>query len=84
MVRDGALNDAQRRQWASDGYLVLKEALPKTMVTRLLRQVDRLYRREIRSSAHAQARPGMDRRNILPDSQEFIDLIDHAAILNRW
>ena len=23
----------------------------------------------------------MDRRNILPDSQEFIDLIDHAPIL---
>ena len=81
MVRDGALNDTQRRQWASDGYLVLKEALPKTMVARLLRQVDRLHRREVRSSAHAQARPGMDRRNILPDSQEFIDMIDHSSIL---
>ena len=79
MARDHTLSDAQQRQWAIDGYLLLKGVLPQTTVTRLIRQVDRLHRKEIRRNPDAKARQGMDRRNILPDSQEFIDLIDPPA-----
>ena len=80
MVRDRILSDTQQGQWACDGYLLLKDVLPKTMVTRLIRRLDRLHRRETRGAPDAKVRPGMDRRNILPDSQAFIDLIDHPAI----
>ena len=80
MVRDRILNDTRQRQWASDGYLLLQGVLPQTTVARLIRQVDRLHRTEIRGTPDAKVRPGMDRRYILPDGQEFIDLIDHPAI----
>ena len=80
MVRDRILNDTRQRQWVSDGYLLLQGVLPQTTVTRLIRQVDRLHRTEIRGTPDAKVRPGMDRRNILPDGQEFIDLIDQPAI----
>ena len=79
MARDHTLSDTQQRQWAIDGYLLLKGVLPQATVTRLIRQVDRLHRKEIRRNPDAKARQGMDRRNILPDSQEFIDLIDPPA-----
>ena len=79
MSRDRALSPAQQRGWASDGYLLLKEVLPKTTIAALIREIDRLHRREIRRNRDPNTRPGMDRRNILPDSQVFIDLIDHPA-----
>ena len=75
------LSHAQQRQWAIDGYLLLKGALPKTTVTELVRQVGRLHRKHVRRNPDAKGRSGLDQRNILPDSQEFVDLIDHAATL---
>ena len=79
MPRARTLSPAQQARWASDGYLLLKGVLAKTTVAALIREIDRLHRREVRRSPDATVRPGMDRRNILPDSQAFIDLIDHPA-----
>ena len=79
MPRDRTLSAAQQARWAGDGYLLLKGVLTKATIAALIREIDRLHRQEVRRKRDEAARPGMDRRNILPDSQVFIDLIDHPA-----
>ena len=72
MSRTCTLSPAQKHRWASDGYLLLKGVLPKATIAALIREIDRLHRREARRDPDPNTRPGMDRRNILPDSQVFI------------
>jgi ectoine hydroxylase-related dioxygenase (phytanoyl-CoA dioxygenase family) len=68
-----ALTTEQQSAWTSDGYLVLKGVLSPNRVRTLKREIDRLHRRV---SRHSDGKKGMDVRNILPESQVFIDLID--------
>ncbi|MCZ6634437.1 MAG: phytanoyl-CoA dioxygenase family protein [bacterium] len=74
------LTEAQQEQWAIDGYLVLKNVLSKKKVQTLIREINRLYRKHVTRNAHPAN--GMDRRNLLPDSDVFIQLMDHPALFD--
>ena len=43
----GQLNEKQQGQWATDGYLLLKNLLSPLEVKRFAREVDRLYREHV-------------------------------------
>lgn len=73
------LTEEQKRQWSTDGYLVLKGVLSKTEVKQLAGEVDRIYRKHARQNPDANLRNGLSRRNVLPESDAFIHLIDHPA-----
>ena len=73
------LTDAERLQWRSDGYLVVKGALSPDEVDRCLQAVDDLYERYVGSSEDGAPKKGMGRRNIYAESNVFIDLIDHPG-----
>jgi len=73
------LTEEQRRQWAIDGYLVLKGALSRPEIDRLIREVDRLHRRHVTQNRDADPKKGIDRRNVMEDSDAFVGLIDHPA-----
>ncbi len=76
------LTEEQKRQWATDGYLVLKGALSKPKVKRLIREADRIYRKHARQNPDANLKNGISRRNVLPESDAFIDLIDPPDIFD--
>jgi hypothetical protein len=92
-----ALSDLQREQWAVDGYLQLEGVLNPAEVDFFSEEIDRVRMlpgyepsRETMPLGHyawvehADPDPGsfMDRRNLLPYHQAFIDLIDRPGIFD--
>jgi hypothetical protein len=73
------LTEEQKRQWAIDGYLVLKGVLSRPEIDRLIREVDRLHRKHVLQNKDADRKKGIDRRNVMEDSDAFVGLIDHPA-----
>ncbi len=73
------LTEEQRRQWAIDGYLVLKGVLSRPEIDRLIREVDQLHRKHLLQNKDADRKKGIDRRNVMEDSDVFVGLIDHPA-----
>jgi hypothetical protein len=73
------LSEEQKRQWAIDGYFVLKGALSQAEVARLTKEVDRLHRKHVLQNKDADPKKGLDRRNVMEDSDIFVELIDHPA-----
>ena len=73
------LTDEQRRQWAIDGYLVLKGVLSRPEIDRMIREIDRLHRKHILQNKEADPKKGLDRRNVMEDSDAFVGLMDHPA-----
>ena len=69
----------QKQQWAIDGYILLKGVLSVEETVSLRRDVDRLHRKFVLNKADADRKSGLDRRNILPDGDAFIRLIDHPG-----
>ena len=91
------LTEAQREQWAVDGYLQIKGALAPAEVTFFCELLDkvrlqpgyepapgRLPRGHYARVDHADPSPDgfMDRRDLLPYHQAFIDLIDRPRIFD--
>lgn len=74
------LTPEQRDAWTRDGYLILKGALSKGEVAALRKQVDRIHRLEKGTNTKKANARALDRRNILPYHDGFVDLIDHAAV----
>ncbi len=73
------LTDQQLEAWNRDGYLVLKRVLTKSQINGLRADVDRLYRKYVTRNPEADATGGLDRRDILHESNRFIKLIDHRS-----
>ena len=73
------LSPEQRRQWATDGYLLLNGILGKKELAQFGRVVDRLYRRHARPGKKTNLKKSLDRRNVLGDDDLFIELMDHPA-----
>jgi hypothetical protein len=73
------LTTEQQTAWSSDGYLVLKSVLAPARVRTLKREIGRLHRRVSKGSGD---KKGMDVRNVLPENQSFIDLIDPKGIFD--
>jgi ectoine hydroxylase-related dioxygenase (phytanoyl-CoA dioxygenase family) len=73
------LTNAQLDMWNRDGYLVLRGVLPKTETSALRSDVDRLHRKYVLRNPEADATKGLDRRNILAESDRYIKLIDHRS-----
>ena len=76
------LTEEQQRQWAIDGYLVLKNVLSRDETKLFTREIDRLHRKHVLRNPEVDSMKGLDRRNLLPDSDVFIDLMDHPAIFD--
>jgi hypothetical protein len=75
-MESGILTDEQWHQWREDGFLLLKGALAPAEVARLTAVVDGMY------AAHLQqpeAKPGMDRRNVMEENDLFVALMDHPV-----
>lgn len=81
-MESGKLTGEQKQQWAIDGYILLKGVLSSAESGELRREVDRLHRRFVLNKADADPKSGLDRRNILPDSDAFIHLMDHPAVFD--
>ena len=92
-----ALTEAQREQWAVDGYLQLEGALSPAEVDFFSEQIDRVRRQPGYEPApgrlprghyawvdHADPNPEafMDRRDLLTYHQAFIDLIDRPRVFD--
>ena len=92
-----ALTEAQREQWAVDGYLQLEGALSPAEVAFFSNLLDNTVRTqpgyepaatELQRGHYAWKLPDqnkdafMDRRDLLPYHQAFIDLIDRPAIFD--
>ena len=73
------LNRSAREQWAIDGFLIMKGVLSRTQIKRFSSEVDRLHRKYVVRNPDVQNSSGLDRRNILPESPIFHELIDHPA-----
>lgn len=90
------LTEAQREQWAVDGYLQLEGALTPVEVDFFSRLLDEVRTRpgfepapgELARGHYAWKLPDqnkdgfMDRRDLLPYHQAFIDLIDRPAVFD--
>lgn len=93
------LSDSQKKQWHTDGYLHIEEALSPKQVAFFNTEMDRVrglpgYEPDNNPALpighyawldHAKdLAPGgfMDRRDLLPYHQAFIDLIDHEPIFD--
>lgn len=74
------LTSEQQSQWAIDGYLVLKNVLTPSEVKILTGELDRLYR----SQSPADQKKGLNRRDLLSESDAFIQLIDHPAVFDLF
>ena len=74
--------EEQKRQWAIDGYLVLKGVLSRPEVNRLTRAVDRLYRKHVTQSKDADPKKGLERFNVMEASDIFVELIDYPSTFN--
>ena len=90
------LTEAQREQWAVDGYLQIEGALSPAEVDFFSDQLDYVRTQpgyepaatELQRGHYAWKLPDqnkdafMDRRDLLPYHQAFIDLIDRPAIFD--
>lgn len=76
------LTEEQQCQWAIDGYLVLPGVLSQTEVKRLIREVDRLYRKYVTQSPNGDPKKGLDHRNAIEDSDVLLELIDRPAMFD--
>ena len=76
------LTEEPRQQWAIDGYLLLPGLPSNTEVSTLTGELDRLYRKHVLRNPDAKRENGMDRRNLLPDSDIFIQMMDHPPVFD--
>ena len=76
----GILTKDQRKQWKTDGYLVLKGVLSPEEVQALLATVDEMDT-EFRKGENVTADSLFDKRNVMEDNDIFVDLMDHPVTL---
>jgi len=76
------LTNEQKEKWHIDGYLHLPHLLPKNDVKNLRTSLDKLHRKHVLNNPEVDNMRGLDRRNILPDNDIFIHLMDHTAIFD--
>ena len=76
----GILTKDQRKQWKTEGYLVLKGVLSPEEVQALLATVDEMDT-EFRKGENVTADSLFDKRNVMEDNDIFVDLMDHPATL---
>ena len=81
-MESGKLTEEQKQQWSIDGYILLKGVLSHEASGNLRREVDRLHRKFVLNKAGVDPKSGLDRRNILPDGDAFIHLMDHPAVFD--
>ena len=74
----GILTRDQRKQWKTDGYLVLKGVLSPDEVQALLATVDTMDS-EFRKGENVTADSVFDKRNVMEDDDIFVDLMDHRV-----
>jgi ectoine hydroxylase-related dioxygenase (phytanoyl-CoA dioxygenase family) len=82
MSHTHALTDEQKEKWKIDGYLHLPNILQKNDVKTLRTHLDQLHRKHVLNNPEANKGRGLDRRNLLPDNDVFIHLIDRASIFD--
>ena len=74
------ITEEQRRQWATDGYIVIKNALLPEDITALCEEVDRLYNEHLLKNPEADVRREFSRRPVVEDSSVFLKMMDYKSI----
>lgn len=74
----GILTKDQRKQWKTEGYIVLKEVLSSEEVHALKTTVDEMDA-EFRKGENVTADSVFDKRNVMEDNDIFVDLMDHPV-----
>lgn len=82
MTTHRILTEEQKAQWHINGYLHIPGLLPKDDVKALRTELDKLHRKHVLNNPEIDNARGLDRRNILPDGNAFIDLMDHANVFD--
>lgn len=77
-MEPAVLTPQQREQFERDGFLVVPNALPETMVERLTAVVDRLYAAGVAERGLSKMNH-WDLRNCLPADDLFLELLDWPA-----
>lgn len=75
----GLLTRDQRKQWKTQGYLVLKQVLSSTEVQTLIETVDEMDA-EFRKGENINADSVFDKRNVMEDNDIFVNLMDHPVM----
>jgi hypothetical protein len=70
------LTAEQWHQWREDGFVVLREALSPAEVAALTAVVDAMYTAHLEQP---EAKPEMDRRNVMEENDLFVTLMDHPV-----
>lgn len=86
-MKIGVLTEQQECQWKNDGYLILKGVFSEEEIEKLTTVVDRMdeeHRKQPLSNGsqnESDVKPyaGLNKLNIIEDSDIFIELIDHPA-----
>jgi ectoine hydroxylase len=73
------LGDAQRREFAETGMLVLEKALSREQVEALTQPLDRIFARQL-EAGHDGRKP-LFYPNFIPDDPLFLQLVDHERTL---
>ena len=74
----GILTKDQRKQWKTEGYIVLRGVLSPDEVQALTATVDEMDA-EFREGENVTADSVLDRRNVMEDYDIFVDLMDHPV-----
>ena len=86
-METAVLTDKQKYQWKKDGYLVLKGVLSEEDIKNLTAAVDQMdeqHRKQLPAN-DSQNKPGvkpydgLNKLNIIEDSDIFVELMDHRA-----
>lgn len=78
MIEPAVLTDEQRASFERDGFLVVPNALPPDMLTRVLDVVDMLYATGTAAQGLSEVNH-WELRNCLPHHELFLDLLDWPA-----
>lgn len=79
-MKPAVLTEQQRASFESNGFLVVPEALPPEMVTKLTGAVDRLYAEGVEKQGLSKANH-WQRRNCIGADDAFLELLDWPATL---
>ena len=86
-MKTGVLTEEQKCQWKKDGYLVLKGVLSAEEIEKLTTVVDQMdeeHQKQLSANSSqdksdVKSYTGLNKLNIIDDSDIFIELIDHPA-----
>src|SRR5690606_1168531 len=76
-----ALTEEERKQFDETGYLILENVLSSDQLAALTSETDRIFEQKVQDGHDP--RKALFYPNFIPDSDLFLDLIDHPNVLPK-